>query len=354
MVAFLRRGGVLTLVSLVFCVAVVVACGQQEAEEGGGEGQEAASSGGDSLTLYVGRNAELVGPVIDEFNEEVDIDVQARYGNTAELAATILEEGENSPADIFFVQDASALGALSNEERLAELPEDILEPVDERFVSPDGVWVGTSGRTRVVAYNTDTLTEADLPDSVLDFTEPEWEGRIGWAPTNTSFQAFITAMRVIEGEDVAREWLEGIQANDPAVFENNSSTLEAIVAGEVDIGFINHYYYTRFFEERGGEFGARNYYPTGGDIGALVNVGGAGILTTSDNVQEAEDFLRYLISEEVQEYFAEETYEYPTVQGVEARTDLPSIEEIDTPDIDLSDLDDLQGTIQLLQETGAL
>ncbi|AHY46448.1 Bacterial extracellular solute-binding protein [Rubrobacter radiotolerans] len=369
-------GGVSSLgaltVALVLAAVISAGCGQ--AEEGGSEGQggsgesggettEAQSGGsegaaeggsGDPLVVYSGRSAELVGPIIDTYIEESGNEVQVRYGDTAELAATLLEEGENSPADVYFAQDAGALGAVADEDLLVQLPEEILSPVEERLSSQEGEWVGISGRARVIAYNTDNLTEEDLPESILDFTDPEWEGRIGWAPTNGSFQAFVTALRELEGEDAAREWLEGIQANNPTVYEDNTTTLEGVAAGEVDVGFVNHYYLFRALEEQGEDFSARNYYPTGGDPGALVNVAGAGILASSDNKQAAEDFLSYMVSEEAQQYFADETYEYPVIEGVETNEELVPLEEIESPDIDLSNLDDLEGTLELLRETGVL
>lgn len=354
---------------LVVMAVLFAACGQEEEESGGEgedagteeggeqapeEGEEQASAGGETLTIYSGRNAELVGPIIDEFQEESEVDVQVRYGDTAELAATILEEGENSPADIFFAQDAGALGAVQQEGMFEALPEGSLGQVEDRFRSTEDEWVGMSGRARVIGYNVESVDPAEIPDSILEFAEPEWEGRIGWPPTNGSFQAFVTTLRLTEGEDVAREWLEGVQANDPAVYENNTATMEGIASGEVDVGFVNHYYLGRFLEEQGEGFGARNYYPEGGDAGAMINIAGAGILNTSDNQEEAEAFVEYMLSEEAQEYFAEETFEYPLAQGVEAGEELPSLEEIDTPDVDLSDLEDLEGTLDLMQETGVL
>lgn len=362
----------MTMVMLVALAAFAAACGGAEEEGGNGGGggggaseesvmeetgmEEGAASSGEaeSLTVYSGRSAELIGPVIDQFIEEAEMEVLVRYGDTAELAATILEEGENSPADIYFAQDAGALGAVAEEGILTELPEEILAPVEDRFKSPDGEWVGISGRARVVSYNTETLTEEELPDSILDFTDPEWEGRIGWAPTNGSLQAFVTALRITEGEDGAREWLEGIQANNPTVYEDNTTALEGVASGEVDVGFVNHYYLFRALEEQGEGFGARNYYPRDGGVGALINVAGAGILNSSDNVEEAEQFLGYMVGEDAQQYFADETYEYPLVEGVETSDELLPLSEIETPDIDLSNLDDLEGTLELMEETGVL
>src|SRR5690606_2385130 len=184
------------------------------------EGDEGSLEGG-SLVIYSGRSEELVGPLVERFEEETGISVEIRYGDTAEMAAQILEEGSNSPADVYYGQDAGALGALANEARLVELTDDVLSLLPDGLKDHEGRWVGTSARARVVVYNTEKLSEDDLPDSILDFTDPEWSGRLGWAPTNGSFQAFVTALRVLEGEDGARAWLEGIQANRPKVFEGN-------------------------------------------------------------------------------------------------------------------------------------
>jgi iron(III) transport system substrate-binding protein len=317
-------------------------------------GAETPSPNDHTVVVYSGRNEELIGPLIEQFEAATGIRAQVRYGDTAELAAQILTEGRNSPADVYFAQDAGALGALAREQMLAELPPSTLERVEERFRSPDGVWVGISGRARVVAFNTDRIDESELPDTIFGFTDPEWQGRIGWAPTNGSFQSFVTALRVLEGDDRAREWLEGIEANDPKVYEGNTPALEAVGAGEVDVAFINHYYLMRKLAETGGDFPVANHYLTGDDPGALINVAGAGILRTASNTTAAQVFVDFLLSEEAQVYFAESTYEYPLAAGIEAAPDLPPLAEIATPEIDLSDLADLEGTLELLRDAGVL
>src|ERR687894_206161 len=370
-------GRLWVLVALLAFTMLVAACGEpppdQASQKGGqadgapsGEStmeettseettaQEPLTPGEDSLVVYSGRSEELVGPVFEQFEERSGIDVQVRYGETAELAATIIEEGENSPADLFFAQDPGALGALDDEGRLTELPDEVLDRVPAPFRADDGDWIGTSGRARVVAYNTEELSEGDLPDSIFDFTDPEWEGRIGWAPTNGSFQAFVTALRVLEGEDRAGEWLEGVQANNPMVYPDNLTAVEGVASGEVDVAFVNHYYLFQVIEEQGEDIPVRNYYLKDGDPGALVLAAGAGILDSAENPQAAEEFLEYALSEEAQKYFADETYEYPLIEGVEIDEDLPPLSEIQSPKVDLSNLDDLGGTLELLQETGVL
>ena len=307
-----------------------------------------------SLIVYSGRSENLVGPLIEQFEEATGIDVEVRYGSTAEVAATLLEEGSNSPADLFFAQDPGGLGAIANAGLFAPLAEEIVSAVKPAFRSPDDLWVGVSGRARVAVYNTEMLSEADLPTDIADFTDPAWAGRVGWAPTNASFQAMVTAMRAIWGEEETRAWLEGMVANGAVVYEGNSPIVEAVGAGEIEVGLVNHYYLYRFLAERGEEFPARNYFLPGGGPGSLVMVAGVGRLATGPNEANALTFINYLVSPEAQAYFTQETNEYPVVDGVAAPEGLTPIEELNAADIALTDLADLQGTTQLLQDVGVL
>jgi iron(III) transport system substrate-binding protein len=317
---------------------------------GGDDGSEETGSEGE-LVVYSGRNEDLVAPLIERFEEASGISVEVRYGDTAEMAAQILEEGDNSPADVFFGQDAGALGALAKEGRLTELSDEQLSLVADGLKDDEGRWVGTSARARVVAYNNEELTEDDLPDSILGFVDPEWEGRIGWAPTNASFQSFVTALRVIEGEDGARAWLEGIQANNPIAYDNNVAVIEAVAAGEVSVGFVNHYYLFQFLAEDP-DYPVSNKLYGGGDPGGLVNVAGTGILDTASNADEARAFVDFLLSTEAQTYFAEETFEIPVADDVQPVEGVPTLDEVTLATVDLNELDDLAGTLELLTELG--
>ncbi len=326
---------------------------EDDADDTAEEPDAADEDASGPLTVYSGRSEELVGQVFDDFTAETGIEVEVRYGDTAELAATILEEGDASPADLYYAQDAGALGALEAEGLFTTLPGDLVEVVDPNFRAPSDAWTGVTGRVRVLAYNTEELTEDEVPDSVFTLTEPEWQGRVGWAPTNGSFQAFVTAMRIEEGEDVTREWLEGMIANDVAVFENNSSQVEAAARGEIDLGLVNHYYLYRFLAEDP-EFPVANKFLPG-DIGGLVNVAGVGVLASSDQQDAANQLVEFLLGEQTQTYFGQVTdeLEFPLREGVDA-PDLPALSELDPPEVDLSELEDLQGTLELLQEVGAL
>ncbi|WP_322488833.1 iron ABC transporter substrate-binding protein [Chloroflexus sp.] len=344
---FLRLCALLTLAAF-----TLAACGNQAASS---PTQAPASTDAPAkIVVYSGRSESLVGPFFTQFTQATGIQVEVRYGDTAELAATILEEGANSPADLFFAQDAGALGALVAAGMLAPLPAETLNQVEPRFRSSDGLWVGISGRARVVVYNTNKLTEADLPRSITGFVDPQWRGRVGWAPTNGSFQAFVTAMRVQLGEEAARRWLEGMIANEVKTYEKNAAIVQAVAAGEIDVGFVNHYYLYQLQRQSGNTLAAANYYPGNGDVGALINIAGVGILKTAKNVPAAQRLIDYMLSTEGQRYFAEQTFEYPLAGNVQPDPRLKPLSEIQTTQIDLNQLRDLQGTLQLLRDVGAL
>lgn len=310
----------------------------------------------DPLTIYSGRNESLIGPLLAQFTEDTGIEVEVLYGGTSAVANQILTEGENSPADVFIAQDGGALGALAAAEMLAELPAETLElVVNPAFISPDGVWVGVSGRARVLVYNPEMLAELELelPESILDLTDEAWNGLVGWAPTNASFVSNVTAMRELLGEDETAAWLADMLANDVQAYPKNTPIVQATIDGEVAVGLVNHYYLFRFLAEDPEITATLHFFP-GGDVGSLINVAGAGILQTSDQPEIAQQFVDYLLSDAAQSYFAETTFEYPLVETVEPSVDLPALEELEVPEIDLSDLADLQGTLEMIEDSGAL
>lgn len=303
-----------------------------------------------SITVYSGRSEELVGPILEAFEKKAGIDLQVKYGDTAELASTILEEGERSPADVFLAQDAGALGAVQKEGLFDKLASDITSRVPAKFRSASDAWVGVTGRARVLVYNTERLKASDMPGSVLDLTQAKYRGKVGWAPTNGSFQAFVTALRKVKGQDVARQWLEAMKANGTKSYEKNAAIVKATGSGEIDLGLVNHYYLVEIKKEDPSIKAANHFFT--GDVGGLVNVSGAGVLKSSKNKKAALEFLEYLLSDEAQGSFANEASEYPVVESVKASAELPPLETLSQPGIDLSDLDDLKGTLELLRETG--
>ncbi|MFD0140868.1 MULTISPECIES: iron ABC transporter substrate-binding protein [unclassified Streptomyces] len=315
-----------------------------------------ASCGSDEpagLVIYSGRNENLVKPLIEKLEKSLGTNVEVRYGDSAELSAQLLEEGDNTEAGLFLSQDAGALGALSKEQRLAPLPAATLDKVDTAYRGSAGDWTGVSGRVRVLGYNPDQVPTP--PNSVHELVKPEWKGKIGFVPTNASFQAFVTGMRVLEGDEATRTWLKGLKANEPKVYEGNLKVLEAVDKGEVSLGLLNHYYWYEQVAEKGADkMKAKIHYLPKGDPGGLVNVAGVGILKGADEKQAAyaQKAVDFLLSAESQTYFAEETKEYPLAAGVKTAESVPPLETLQPPKIDLGKLDSLKETLAMLQEAG--
>jgi iron(III) transport system substrate-binding protein len=336
---------------------VVSACGSGDddstADAAGEPTGASAPAAGEPLTIYSGRSEELVAPVIEQFVADTGIEVEVRYADSAQLASQLIEEGERSPADVFFAQDAGALGAVSKAGLAAAVEPEVLVRVPEAYAADDGSWVPVTGRARVVVYDPRVVDEP--PEAVDDLAGSEWSGAVGIAPTNASFQSFVTAYRVAEGDEAARAWLDGMVANDVASFEGNTPILDAVDNGVVAAGLINHYYWFRKVAEFGeGDVPSRLEFLGGGDPGALVNVAGVQPLASSDQPEQAAAFIDYLLSPDAQGYFATETFEYPMTDGVEPAADLPPLASIEGPAIDLSDLDSLEETIAMLEEAGLL
>lgn len=342
----------LALLSMVAVSGVLLAgCAGGSAPEPGPDSDEDRT-----LIVYSGRSEDLVGPIIERFEEASGVTVKVRYANSIEMAAQLLEEGDRTPAQVFLSQEAGALGALRDAGLLASLPDDVTGAVDEHYNVGDDSWVALTGRARVVIYDSEQLSAADVPTDVHDLTGPEWRGRIGFAPTNASFQSFLTAMRVLEGEAVAEEWLTGLIANDPEIFTGNGAILEAVNTGALEIGLLNHYYWVIAAAEAGGPDAMRAQLQFGepGSVSALVNVTGAGILTGAEESAEALEFVRFLVSEQAQSFFVEETGEYALIPGAPSPENVPTLDELQGPAIDFSDLADLEGTIALLQKVGLI
>lgn len=305
------------------------------------------------LTIYSGRSESLVRPVLDKLEKATGVDVAVRYGGSSELAAQILEEGENTKADLFFSQDAGALGALGAAGRLEKLDQAVTGKVIDGFADQSGLWVATSARARVLAYNPKLAPETTSMKSIDAILDPKYKGKIGYAPTNASFHAFVTALRVVKGEAGAKEWLTKFKANDPKAYDKNGSVLNGVDKGEVAIGLINHYYWYEKVSEMGKDkVTAQVHFLGADDPGALVNVAGVGVLKGTEHKDAAVKAINYLLSPEGQSYFADETFEYPVVEGTTTKADLPSLKDLTKSSVDLNRLDSLDKTLQLLGEVG--
>ncbi len=307
-----------------------------------------------ALTLYSGRNEALVKPVVEQFEAATGIKVTVRYAGTAELAALLVEEGKSTPAHVFLAQDAGALGVVAKEGLTTVLPAATTDKVAATYRDDKGRWVGVTGRSRVLAYDSRVLTPAALPASVLDLTKPEWKGKVGVAPTNASFQSFVTALRVKLGEAKASEFLTGLKANDPQVRTSNGVIVADIEAGRLPVGLVNHYYLGERAREQGTSIDALHtklHFFADGDLGGLVNVSGAA-LTVNQPDADAAAFVEYLLGTQAQTYFATKTFEYPLAAGVAGPVGFPPLASLHSPDLDLNDLDTLAASVKLIKEAG--
>jgi len=335
---------------LVLAAALIAGCGFSTEDSGGGSNEPDV----EGITLYSGRIPAAIGPAVDSYEADSDRDVQVRFAETADLAATLVEEGDASPADVFFAQEPGAIAAVAEAGLLAKLPQDILDRVEPRFRDPEGRWVGITGRARVIAYNRDVVKPAELPPSPFGLTAPKWKDRVGWSPASSSMQEYVTALRARYGDERTKQWLEEMVDNGAVAFPDNVTIRDAIAKGEIDVGLINHYYVAQAVAEEGPDYPVAVYFPPGG-LGSLMLLTSVGVLESSDRKPEAFAFVRSLLSEDSQQFFTSSSKEYPLARGTEPDPSLSvPVAKIPVSDSSLVDLKEIQGTIELMQESGAL
>ena len=311
-----------------------------------------ACGGSDELIVYSGRGQNLIGPLLEDFHERTGHDIAVRSGDSAELALLLAEEGESTNADVFLAQNPGAVAFVGEQGLLGTLPQRLLDLVPERFRSEDDRWVGLSGRQRVLVYDESAVDEADLPSSVFDLTDERYRGRIAVAPPNGSFQDFVSAMRLVHGDDETLAWLEGLVANDVRTYPNNNAIVDAVSRGEVEMGLVNHYYNLRFLEEDP-SLPSRNHRFGGGDIGALLIPSSASIVEGTDQPEAAQALIEFMLSQQAQEFYRDETFEYPLAAGVEPVAELPSLDELELPEVDFDALGaELRSTVDLIEQSG--
>jgi iron(III) transport system substrate-binding protein len=331
------RRSLAALASLLVFALVAGACGSGDA---------------DTLTVYSGRSEELIGPLLESFTDETGIDVDVRYDSSANLALLIDEEGDRTPADVFISQSPGAVGFLAERDLLQPLAEQALDEVDARFRNADGLWVGLSGRARVLVYNTEMVSADELPASIFDLTDEAYAGRVALAPANGSFQDFVTAMRDIHGDDVTADWLGAMASNDSPTYASNSAIVEAVGRGEVPMGLVNHYYNFRALAENP-SLDSQNHFFAEGDVGSIIIVTATGVTSASGNEDAANRFIEFMLSESAQSFYSEETFEYPLASGAEPPEGLPPLDSIGGATYDFDDLGGgLERTKELIDESG--
>ena len=307
-----------------------------------------------SLTIYSGREQALVKPIMDRFAEETGIELNVRYASSTSLATALVEEGGNSPADVYWSQEPGTLGLVAARGLLARLPQATVGKVPSRFTTRSRRWVGTSGRSRVLVYNTNELQTGELPASVWGLTNAKWKGKIGIAPTNASFQAFLGATIQLYGEARVRAWLRGLEANDVRFYPNNTTVVQAVGRGDVEVGLVNHYYLYNLLAETP-DLPVRNHWFRDGDPGNLVLAAGVGIVSSTKKASAARRFVDFLLSRTGQRMIARGpgAAEYPLVEGVPRRPGLRPLSSIRGPKYNLGRLAaDLAPAVRMLLEEG--
>jgi iron(III) transport system substrate-binding protein len=317
-------------------------------------GAATAPSQTTSLTIYSGREERLVKLIMDRFTRETGIQLNVRYASSTALATALVEEGRNSPADVYWSQEPGTLGLVGARGLLRRLPQKTVGKVPSRFSTASRRWVGTSGRSRVLVYNTQALTPRQLPTSVWGLAKQRWKGKIGIAPTNASFQAFLGATIHLHGESRVRDWLRGLEANDVTFYPNNTGVVQAVGRGDVEVGLVNHYYLYNLLSDTP-NLPARNHWFRAGDPGNLVLAAGVGIVSATRRGATAQRFVNFLLSKWAQRFIARGpgAAEYPLVKGVPRRPGLPALTTIKGPKYNLGRLSaDLAPAVRLLLEVG--
>ncbi|MDP9390149.1 MAG: iron ABC transporter substrate-binding protein [Actinomycetota bacterium] len=312
------------------------------------------ASGAEKLTVYSAQHESLVRAMLEGFTEETGIALEFRDANDSELANQIVQEGEASPADVFLTENSPSIDVVDKAGLLAPLDPSTLEQVGEQYRPESGTWVGFAARSTVLIYNPAEISEDELPGSMLDLAGPEWQGRVGIAAGGADFQAIVSAVLALQGEDATREWLTGLERNSE-IYASNTAIMKAVDEGEVPVGITYHYYWYRDQAENGliGD-DAKLHYFGNQDPGAFVSISGAGVLASSDQPEEAQRLVAYLTAEAAQEKLAESSaLEYAVGTGVASAEALPPLESLGAPAVDPGSLNAPQVT-ELMQEVGLL
>jgi iron(III) transport system substrate-binding protein len=314
-----------------------------------------SSHSADTITLYNGQHEQTTAALVAAFEHQTGIHVDIRSGDEAELANQILQEGANSPADVFYTENTPVLEALRERGMLAPVSPSTLAAIPSRYNSSEGDWVGVSARVSVLVYNTSQLAPAQLPSSILELAEPKWKGKLAIAPSETDFQPLITAIIKLDGRAAAERWLAGLQANGK-IYPDNETIVAQVNNGESAIGPINHYYWFRLRAELGGGgmHSALHYYAAG-DPGDLVDVSGAAVLRSSSKQADAQAFLAFLVSRTGQETIAHShSYEYPLRPGVAPAPGLRPFAQLKPVALTPAELGDGHQALALEQKLGLL
>ncbi|QIH05892.1 MULTISPECIES: iron ABC transporter substrate-binding protein [unclassified Pseudomonas] len=303
-----------------------------------------------SLTLYNGQHKEVGEAIAKAFEAKTGIHVNVRKGSSNQLASQVVEEGDRSPADVIYSEESPPLNKLGEQGLLAQTDSATLAVLPKEYVASNGTWIGITARVRVVAFNPKLIAEKDLPTSVLEFSQPQWQGKIGFVPTSGAFQEQAVAIIKLHGMDAAEEWLTGLRAFGK-IYSNNMVALKAVENGEIAAVLANNYYWFALQRERG-QLESKLHYFTNGDAGGLITVSSAAVLKSSKHPKEAQQFLAYMASEEGQRVITQTTAEYPLHKGMESDRGLKPFSELNPPQVTPADLGNAEQALELERDVG--
>jgi iron(III) transport system substrate-binding protein len=314
-----------------------------------------SSSATNAITVYSGQHEQTTALLVAAFERQSGIKVSVRSGDEAALGNQLIQEGANSPADVFYSANSPVLESLRERGLLATVAPGTLTAVPARYSSPSGAWVGISARVSALAYDTTKLSASALPSSILELAQPRWQGMLGFAPSETDFQPLVAAILKRDGAGAAEAWLKGLQRNGH-VYSNNETVLIQINDGQVAIGPIEHYYWYRLRAELGaGAMHAALHYFAPRDVGELLVVSGAAVLRSSAHKPAAQRFLAFLASAAGQRVIAtSHSYEYPLRPGVSAAPGLMPLSRLGPASLTPADLGDGRTALELEQKLGLL
>lgn len=350
----IRRPTVLLALSLSVALGLAACGGSSDAEPAAGSGSGGGSAGEAELTLYNAQHEDLMQLMVDGFTKKTGIQVQMRSGDDFEMANQLVAEGDKTPADVFVTENSPAMTLVASKGGFSTIDKATLANIPSRFVPSDHLWVGFAGRSTVLAWNTQQLEPADLPNSILDLAKPKWKGKVGFSPSGADFQAIVSAVLKQEGEAKTEDWLKGLKANGK-IYDGNSTVMKAVNSGEIQVGVIYHYYWFKDQAESGANSDhVRLEYFGHQDPGAFFSISGAGVLKASQHQQEAQKFVAYLTSPAGQKILADsEAMEYPLNPKVDPNPKLKPINQLDAPTIDPSTLNGPK-VVELMQQAGLL
>jgi iron(III) transport system substrate-binding protein len=309
-----------------------------------------------TLTLYSAQHEQVVDMLVAAFTAQTGIKVRVHTGEGPEIAAQILQEGDDSPADVFFTENSPELILLDEKGLLAPVAPATLKQIPSQYNATDGSWLGVLARENVLAYNPALIKQSALPASLFDLAAPAWKNRIAIAPSDGDFLPLVSAVIAQYGQAKAASWLDGLKAN-ALIYQDDESVVAAVDRGAVATGIINNYYWARLETAQGADKTASKiYHFRDGDIGGLINVSGAAVLKSSPNQAAAQKFLAFLVSPAAQTALgqSEVDYEYPLLPGIPPNRLLTPFKQLQPPSIKASALGDDQDAGLLLQQAGLL